>query len=277
MDGEEGGSCTNPPYLPGAGCYKYSRIGQLASTSANVGMVFLCRHKSKVKNDKVDLFNDIAVIQTNFSTGATCFFQALGSGETLDGSAVPAPESVLGEAFWLTPAEMQDPDNACIACHDNGPFLRTPYVKQEAPAAFSAARDKNEYWFPGGLGWNGHVKKVTVTGAGGCTGCHRMGTSYDFLGKQRGTAIWLSVLSTGAMKTNHLAGPSGDDAFWMKPHLHAPDSDSQEKAILLRDCALFGTGTNCTQTLFGGQTEELIRQVAEYHDSIKKNESIKKR
>src|SRR5687767_15447984 len=54
--------------------------------------------------------SDVAVIQTNYKTGATCFYQALGENfqEKVDGRRVPRPDSVEGAAFWMPPSRSEE-------------------------------------------------------------------------------------------------------------------------------------------------------------------------
>ena len=76
MEGTAGGDCKKPPYLDSAACRKGSRLGVQATGSDKIAIVWLCR-KKEVQNANNALFDDVAVIQTNFETGATCFYQRL--------------------------------------------------------------------------------------------------------------------------------------------------------------------------------------------------------
>ncbi len=279
MTGTEGGTCDAPPYLPEAGCHGHSRIGELATDDENVGIVFLCRHKETqpIQSNK---WQDIAVIQTNFRTGATCFFQQLSKTSTLSGD-VKSPSS--GDTQWLTPTKMASSGNACVQCHDSGAFIRTPYLKPvianlKAFQRFRArsSSERTKYWFPGssflfykhGKNWNGAVHRVVDTAAGdACTKCHEMGT--NSIDKTLGSSLWLGPYATGLDPTPFLqngSGLNGDLAHWMKPGITTPDQASMDHATTMRECALKdqSSGT-CTQAPFDGQVDELARMA---HDAL---------
>jgi hypothetical protein len=257
MIGEEGKSCEKPPYLPAAGCFNYSRIGQQVVSNDKAKIVFLCRHKSAA-DESSHFYEDVAVIQTNTETGATCFYQKLNKTPTIDGSNVPAPKE---GKFWMTPTEIGEKGNACVQCHDSGPFLRTPYVMQKADVitAFSKNhRNFKNYWFPGDkfLNWNGKVYQAKIEGNTKCSGlCHTMGS--NAINPNLGTSSWLAPLSTGKNPTPDLKGVHGNIAFWMKPGLNSPDDQSQQASVVLSDCAKGMPSANCTLTLWGGQLEAI--------------------
>lgn len=263
MTGTEGDTCEKPPYLPSGGCYRGSRIGQLTSSDPNVAMVFLCR-KKRLGNQSYQ-FDDIAVIQTNYTTGATCFYQRLEDGT--DGRTVPAPKDDTGN-FWMEPSEMAGAGNACVQCHDNGPFLRTPYVMQRKdaiPAFDKSFRNKTEYYFAGNqwLDWNGKAFRVTVRDNTNCTVCHTMGA--NSIDPSLGTSSWLGPYSTGLEPTPFLKDPiTGNDiAHWMKPKQVniGPSTDDQLYSEIWKNCAL-GNNSDCSLQLWGGQMSSLHRERA---------------
>jgi hypothetical protein len=236
--------CENPPYLPGSGCYKKSRLGQIrvvkgVNISANIGIVFLCRHKGNASNlsttsheDSDDLFKDIAVIQTNYATGATCFFQQLG--KDLPGK-VKSPSTTT--KYWMSPATMTLKGNACAQCHDAGPFIRTPFIKQtiefsvknhigtpDASNYITALADRlarpenwRNYWFPGADdttgSWNGKVfyiatDKMKFQGEPqplpiNCAyACHMIGANMlREKDAKSGTGAWLAGYAMGAVQS----------------------------------------------------------------------------
>jgi hypothetical protein len=247
MEGVAGGKCKKPPYLTTAPCREGSRFGvQIANES--VAVVWLCR-KKKVTNPNSEIFDDIAIIQTNFKNGATCFYQKLGN---VDGSNVPAPVDDK-MSFWMPPAKAAAEE--CASCHDSG-LLRTPYLTQltTKPNVIPQTRQKENYWFPGTdfVGWNGRVYKVSVKGTT-CTGCHIMGA--NAIDPEVGTSSWLGPMSTGTEETPNLEGMF---AFWMKPKLHAPDQASKDAAELIKKCALDVKVAGCERSLWGGQVTAII-------------------
>ncbi len=149
----------------------------------DVAMVAHCRKKSADANDKT--FGDIAVIQYNKKNGATCFYQQL---EDKDKkirlkSKVEAPES--GDAAWFTPAQTENVK--CGECHDNGPFIRSPYLAhlKDVSGAANILPGSHDHAFNGAgqpyafvgddfAGWK--AWQVMVEGTP-CNDCHRMGVS----------------------------------------------------------------------------------------------------
>lgn len=261
MNGTEGGTCEKPPYLPNAGCYAGSRIQQLQSASPEVLMIALCRKKRA--GNRAEQFDDIAIIATRHTTGATCFFQRLVKGT--DGRVVPAPKDDVND-YWMKPAVMAETGNACVQCHDNGAFLRTPYVMQQAanvPAYDKKFRNKTAYWFPGNnfVGWNGKVFRATVDGNSKCTVCHTMGA--NSIDNTLGTSAWLGPMSTGAEVTEFLNDPitGNSTAHWMTPSRvnTQPDHNDQIHSQTWRDCAQGKGGPECHLTLWDGQMAELQR------------------
>ena len=271
----KGGKCDKPPYLPKSRCYENSRIGDLGSTD-KVGLVFLCRHKETVGVNVNNNWQDIAIVQTNFDTGATCFYQQLENGSGLSGD-VQSP--VTGEGPWITPKEMATLDHACVQCHDNGPLVRTPYVMQVANQvpifAHFEERNKNEllrakYWFPGAeflfydpptnsKNWNGNVLSVKDSTAATCVSCHAMGVNN--LDKDYGTSTWLGLMATGFNPTKYMQNGAGFEqnrAYWMRPGLTKPSPLSTGNSDKFSQCAKKAVGTGaCSHELFEGQITAL--------------------
>jgi len=149
-------------------------------------------------------FRDIAVIQYNKKSGATCFYQ--NTLVTMSG-AMPAPSS--GDATrWLMPNANLAGD-PCVNCHDHGPIIRSPYLAQitgrdqlpedifpMGPGSAEQAKRNLPYYFVGNdfAGWRSY--QVDVPG-GVCVMCHtlarnnrsNLGTAIDFA--QRATALSL--------------------------------------------------------------------------------------
>lgn len=171
---------------------------------ADVSIVAHCRHENLVSHH----FADIAVIQTNKKTGATCFYQSpisdfdlsvvgvthseivrppSGAAVLVNGVATPiAGTSVFGDPSSFTA-------HVCVQCHDNGALIRSPYLTQMMATPISAAlpaitknvipgagdfsyNKDQPYFFPGNDFAQLNAYKVEITG-NTCTGCHRMGSN----------------------------------------------------------------------------------------------------
>jgi hypothetical protein len=246
-------NCVKPPYLPDAYCGRGSRIGIAGVDDKNGAIaVFLCRRRDEGRgagSDKLTNFDDIAIIQTSLTNGATCFYQNAAVGRWADGERVPSP--LDDDGFWKSP----DPQDApCVRCHDAG-LIRTPYVTQvldqqelvgkpyeQAMRGFlTDRRPRQYYWFPGEAysGWNGNVERVTVDG-NACLGCHSMGTisnewrnRYGCVDASRGgcgTTRWLAQMAVGVwefkrylIEEERVPGYE-KRAFWMSPRVAAATS-----------------------------------------------------
>lgn len=248
MDGVAAGDCKKPPYLPSAPCREGSRFGvQVANDE--VAVVWLCRKKA-VTDPNSEIFDDIAVIQTNFKNGATCFYQKL---ENANGTNVPAPVDDVSN-FWMTPAKAVN--ERCAACHDSG-LLRTPYLTQLVVQKIPKTRQKDNYWFPGTdfAGWNGKVYKLEGAATKTCStsGCHIMGA--NSIASTFGTSAWLGPMATGEVKTPNL---DVTHAFWMKPGLNAPLPASKEASKKISECAQGTKVPDCLLSPWGGQLAAVI-------------------
>jgi len=164
-----------------------------------------CRHRLVQRHNGPGQYSDVAVIQYNAHTGATCYYQAL-----KDGLSHTAPAPILGEAnYWKPPAETAG--IRCVHCHDNGPFIRSPYLAQLGqvwpyfgdPSHPTVPAADNNY-LPGTLAgdrfgpWNKTMPysfvgldfqsweaySLTNSANSGCLTCHRMGIS-------RAVGVWL--------------------------------------------------------------------------------------
>jgi hypothetical protein len=190
--------CDAPPVLFDVGegkttqCVPRSQI-QLHFTQTSSGdkvqWALLCRKYSIDRAKEKDLFDDVALIGHNQKTGATCFFQALASEQphhkALDGAAVPKPSESTADEFWLEPANTAG--KRCYSCHDNDPWIHTPYVDQ-VPAVKKDLKDATgPYKFvsePFESSWP-HPRKFdwAQKAQNECIGCHRFGvgnSSNDF-------------------------------------------------------------------------------------------------
>ena len=247
------GSCDEPNRLNEV-CDPGSRFQVLANTP-NVHIVAHCRKKGL----GAGRFGDIAVIQYNRTTGATCFYQALGD---LPGE-VKAPSKGIG-AFWHTPEKTAAIQ--CVHCHDNGPIIRSPYLAQlkTGPNALPGATDttfnsKNQpYRFVGEDFATWKVYRVEVDN-NLCISCHRLGVS-NLSSGVRGTAIDFAVRATGPAGTEPHKNPlSASSPIWMPPSHVFFDQNNANAAKQIHDCAVriseipLPNLENCRITEYTGQ------------------------
>ena len=239
-------------------CDKGSRFHVLKQTP-DVEIVAHCRKKGH----RDGTFGDIAVIQYNQKNGNTCFYQALGPALPAE---MPSPSATGGGvAVWQDP--MTTAGQNCIGCHDNGPFIRSPYLAQLRGEATNrlpgTKQDANGRWdqrfswnktlpyaFVGNAFQSWKVYSVSMTGTGGgCMECHRLALSsrrvnaepivfFDGLGgnELQGTAQLYSRIATAA--TQEQKNPHSDDApIWMKPGQTVWDPVTENQAIAVSSCA----------------------------------------
>jgi hypothetical protein len=129
---------------PGVTCGEPNRLNrqcdpgsrfQVLTRSNDAYVVAHCRKEGGESGE----YGDIAVIQYSRKNGATCFYQALGDqnhGNLPGGHTAPiAPAKVLSPSkgqvpntFWMSPSGTAN--IGCGGCHDNGPFIRSPYLNQ---------------------------------------------------------------------------------------------------------------------------------------------------
>jgi hypothetical protein len=193
--GTTSGTCDRPNVL-NSQCDPGSRF-QVLRDDARAFVVAHCRKQQMGPG----LYGDIAVIQYSKVTGATCFYQALG---TLNGN-VRAPSRGTG-GFWKTPAETAG--IGCGGCHDNGALIRSPYLTQltsipnnphRLPGSGDPLFNRDQPYFVVGedfASWR--FFKVEVDG-NVCVGCHRMGVSNVRSGL--GTSLDLGIRATSMTQT----------------------------------------------------------------------------
>ena len=173
-------------------CVPYTRLVDLSpANNSNVTIMAICRkyHASTGPDDPI--FNDLAMIAHNRTTGATCFFQSPVDSK-LDGTNVPSPMASTPEAstYWLEPSKVngkvqyQSPGGiSCTGCHDLDPFILSPWIQQVANlgkwdplgkynvdkfGAFSAVDQRP---------WVVADPNTSVHQSSKCTICHRIGGS----------------------------------------------------------------------------------------------------
>ena len=229
--------CDAPNVLHGV-CDPGSRFQVLKQTD-EVVIVAHCRKQ----NNADGFYGDVAVIQYNRTTGATCFYQALQNTQpdnTFDDELIlpaqttaPSEGNGQGKFPWLHPYVTAGIN--CVGCHDNGPFIRSPYLAQlrdepknrlpgtnSGPGPFDQQGTWNQtipYKFIGSdfQKWKAYSVSLSGTG-GGCMQCHRLGIS-SFGGgfsMNAGTAQNFGIIATDTQQASKNVH-SGVSPIWMRP------------------------------------------------------------
>lgn len=200
----------------------------------NAAAVMHCRSKGSAPG----LYDDIAIIMANATTGATCFFQALT--DDMPGQNIPSPKQ--GEAAWHWYSPEDTARTGCTSCHDNGSFIRSSYIAQmptmpNADEGFGNT-GKDLYWvgkaFEDKHSWSVKLANPPcISGSGpdclSCTSCHVLAVNdYEkdspvepdyqgvFWAENRGTALDFGLRATAeyqASKHVHSAA----SPIWMIP------------------------------------------------------------
>jgi hypothetical protein len=196
-------------------------------------------------------YNDVAVIQYNKKNGAVCYYQALGYDDgALDGAHVAPPSE--GEPAWRwLPPERTEKIN-CTGCHDNGGFIRSPYLAQldTLPDVLpSVAAGFTNHDTPLKYVGNDFVKNrswsVTTATPTSCTSCHRLGVNnYFAFGRINGTAGHFADFATAASQPSKFPH-SPQSPIWMTPGATVYDLVSHVSALAYQACAVgFWEGQN---------------------------------
>jgi hypothetical protein len=263
----------NAPNVLNARCDPGSKFHVLHRDNGGDGIYIVahCRKKGHSLND--GLFGDIAVIEYNKRSGATCFYQALGS--SLDGHVLAPAKGVYP---WMTPFATQRAQ--CVGCHDNGPFVRSPYLAQLGEVWPASMANPDSNYLPGTLAsdeqsWNGagmpysfvgldfqvwQSYSVTSSNARICTSCHRMGIAeHGSAFATIGTALHYGILATDktqASKVMHgVDQPGISSPIWMTPGSTDYNQSNSDAAHAIAQCAnQFMTGggpsSDCVVTRF---------------------------
>lgn len=151
-------------------CVPNSRILNLSKDGAQVAV--MCRQK-KIRPANSLNFDEIDVIAHNPSTGATCWFQAKADpGKTLDGNNVPSPTAATDDSYWKEPSAVVKDD--CGGCHDNDPFMYSPFVGQVWPIMPTDPFGPYYHIEPA-MGFDAWPTEHITPRDSTCVGCHRMG------------------------------------------------------------------------------------------------------
>jgi uncharacterized protein YegL len=244
-------------------CDPGSRI-KILHNDANVAIVASCRKDGSNTDTNNSFYNDIAVIQQNKKNGATCFYQALTND---DGSQVPSPSSppVANAPFqWLSPTETAEIN--CVACHDNGAFMRSPYMASAlnfpneniGGSTVTSNLDGDPYWFVGSDFQSRQWKTYSVyVKDNACLDCHRLSVSttdgvrnggnivIQNTGSnsiengghfRRGTAMDFSLIATAGKEFSKSAH-SATSPIWMPIFNTTFDQTYADAAKEISDCA----------------------------------------
>lgn len=243
------------PNVLNAVCDPGSRFQVLTQTT-DVTTVAHCRKQDHAAG----AYGDIAVIQYNQKNGATCFYQALeglspSTGPLSGKVTAPSEGNGPGKFPWLNPSETAS--IKCVRCHDNGPFIRSPYLAQLRNEAKNRVPGTNPgaghwdqrfswnktipYAFVGNDFQSWKVYSISVAGTGsGCIACHRLGLSSIHGVFQPspgiGTAERLGLDATAAVQA-HKNPHSADAPIWMKPGQIKYDATVETQAIAAASCA----------------------------------------
>jgi hypothetical protein len=248
--------CDRPNVLNHA-CDPGSRFQVLKQTN-DVSIVAHCRKKGLGDG----LYGDIAVIQYNQKNGATCFYQALG---TLNAKVTaPSEGNGAGKFPWLDPG---GPNGTaaigCVHCHDNGPFVRSPYLAQLRNESKNRLPGTNPgsgpwdhrfswnqtlpYMFVGNDFQSWKTYSVSVTGTGsGCLSCHRLGfSSIHGTYQSQGTAQVFGPEATAATQ-QHKNPHSLDSPIWMTPgqNTYSAANETEAKGVAACASAIVAKGNN---------------------------------
>lgn len=221
--------CDRPALLNnGAGsdgqCVPHSRILNLSTQGMQVSV--MCRQKRLRLAESSD-YDEIDVIAHNPATGATCWFQAKAAeaGGTVSGRGVPSPTERAESGFWRPPADVVA--DGCGDCHDNDPFMFSPFVGQVWHAVPSDPAGPYRHVAPE-LGFAAWPTEVMNLRDNTCLGCHRIGLGKAGAdGSKPGSCGQLAEWMTG------LAVPPGANAraqSWPLSHAMPPPvgMDAQE-------------------------------------------------
>lgn len=177
-------------------CVPYTRMGRPAAQEGfNTHWVWTCRRYFVRHKDDV-MFDDINMIGHNKDTGATCFFVShinrkkpkRGNDEGHDGTKVPAITSKEGLDFWKSPEQMSNVpawrggSQHCTDCHDNDPFIYSPFIQQVKSENGKSILPRNpygKYYVVGSKYFNDgswDVKRLVSKEASSCLLCHFIGS-----------------------------------------------------------------------------------------------------
>ncbi|HEY6528619.1 MAG TPA: ricin-type beta-trefoil lectin domain protein [Cellvibrionaceae bacterium] len=124
-----GGTCDHPNKLSQS-CDPGSKFQMITNTFQGYVLAH-CRRKGN--NSSPVRYRDVAIIQHNNVTGATCFYQGGLSDtesqdirETTTSGLIKSPKYTTKTGWYST----GEANRTCMTCHDNGPLIRSSYITQ---------------------------------------------------------------------------------------------------------------------------------------------------
>lgn len=252
-----GGVCDRPNVL-NAMCDPGSKFQVLPGGTADAVAVAHCRKVGLPVSGS--LYNDIAVIQYNKANGATCFYQAL---TNLPGQSIPAPLS-NGEspwqpgnsASWLGPKATEA--IGCTGCHDNGAFIRSPYLAQlttpphvlpSTAAGFTNLNSPVRYVgldYATNRSWSISAPQAPGDAGPQCNACHRLAVphrrAFGIINGSAANFANIATAATQASKNPHSAA----SPIWMRPGQVTHRPGAEASATRYRDCAVGFFNSNFT-------------------------------
>ena len=218
--------CDKPQYIYSL-CEQGPRVAE-RTNDEGTHWVLLCR--KSIGGLSSSQFNDMAMIGHNPLTGKTCFFQNALYSKT-DGAHVPHPaDKVKSETLWDGVHGGIGSGIECAHCHDNDPFIHSPWIdgaldragkpivpKMGVDPDFALGYNDSPYAIVNlqGQGWT-MEKSLVSPEAAACTKCHRIGSGrwLDWVSRLDGTDEYFrGVTSDEFLKFEKL--------HWMPPDLHA--------------------------------------------------------
>lgn len=208
-------------------CVPFSRILNLSTETAQISV--MCRQKRYRPEGSTD-YDEIDVIAHNPVSGATCWFQAKAApGGTVSGQAVPSPTEASDDSFWQEPERVAR--DGCGTCHDNDPFMYSPFVGQVWAHVPVNPFGPYEHVDPGFgfAAWPTHAMNIRDST---CTGCHRIGSGMLTLREPGATEKPGTCGQLAAWMTGLEPVPGSDDLASSYPLNHAmpPDFGQSEDA-----------------------------------------------
>ncbi|SDE17342.1 hypothetical protein SAMN05421548_13544 [Paraburkholderia lycopersici] len=158
-------------------CLPYSKILNLSRGNTQISAY--CR-RNALRADKDPLYDEVVVVAHHSGNGKTCWFQSRARANGIDASRVPPPSEKTPPSghpsaveFWTTPARIAAAKPTCIACHDAGPFIFSPYIGQvwDKIPTDPLGRYSNI-----GAAFSAYRPTTITTPGNACIGCHRIGS-----------------------------------------------------------------------------------------------------
>ncbi len=219
--------------------------------------------------------DNVSMIHFNRRTKAACFYQIrqLGMVATKVSPPYSAQPGWTGQELavktYVAPGLLTEKD-ACVRCHDNQIWIRTPFVTQLGASSDEGARRHalpqrdtrlGRLKYPGVAfqGWESPEKrtdfiaidpKMTVPDVAGegnanlCTSCHDIGKSRMLApGDKEGTCQlfarpWFDEQFAGPVEGRFLTAHAATDRFWMPPNETVASAEAFRKDYALPLAAL---------------------------------------